>query len=261
MDVDGKGRASEPYLRAWVAIELAKPLRRGVLLHTKKEGAPEWFDILYEKLTFYCFSCGIMGHTTLDCANLVPRNEEGKLPYETHLRAPDDRRKKIQRFAQAAAESYGPISFSSNHAGDPSGKTEDRRSSSASPGKGKEYREVSSPLKRKEPADSGEKSDCGAAGKELFQASAVESRPPPRKRKPRSSGAKPMGSTEPKLPVVGVSGLVPMGLVHVRVTQLDGGKEVCEEAQEELIKKQKVLAPSGVSGSAAAADGSPCRDQ
>jgi hypothetical protein len=37
MDVDRDGKASGAFLRARVAIEIAKPLRRGVLLKTKRD--------------------------------------------------------------------------------------------------------------------------------------------------------------------------------------------------------------------------------
>lgn len=60
MDVDKDGKASGPFLRARVDIEVAKPVRRGVLLKTNKDTPPKWFDIHYEKLPYYCSSCGIM---------------------------------------------------------------------------------------------------------------------------------------------------------------------------------------------------------
>ena len=62
LDMDKDGKASGPFLRARVAIDVAKALRRGVLLKTRKDVEPEWFDIQYEKLPFYCLACGIIGH-------------------------------------------------------------------------------------------------------------------------------------------------------------------------------------------------------
>jgi hypothetical protein len=56
MDVDGDGKASGVFLRARVAIELDKPLRRGVLLRMSKTEEPKWFVVQYERLPFYCFS-------------------------------------------------------------------------------------------------------------------------------------------------------------------------------------------------------------
>lgn len=79
---------------------------RGVL---SKEGAPEWFYAQYEKLPFFCRSCGVLGHSDLVCATPAPRNEEGKLSYDLKLRV-DDRRKKPQGFIEAATESFGSAS-------------------------------------------------------------------------------------------------------------------------------------------------------
>lgn len=85
-----------PYLRARVAIDVNKPVRRGVMLKMKKTGGAEWFDIQYEKLPFYYLACGVMGHSELQCSQAVIRNELGKLAYDVVLRAPDDRRRKLQ---------------------------------------------------------------------------------------------------------------------------------------------------------------------
>jgi hypothetical protein len=82
MDVDKNGKASGPFLRARVAIEVNKLIRRGVMLRTKKTEDPDRFDIQYEKLPFYCMSCGVMGHTELQCMQPVIRNALGKLPYD-----------------------------------------------------------------------------------------------------------------------------------------------------------------------------------
>jgi hypothetical protein len=50
MDVDEAGKVSGAFLRARVAIELDKPIKRGVLLRMSKPGEPEWFDAQYENL-------------------------------------------------------------------------------------------------------------------------------------------------------------------------------------------------------------------
>jgi hypothetical protein len=85
MDVDRDRKASGSFLRAHVAIEMAKPLRRGVLLKTKRDGNPEWFNIQYEQFPFYCLSCSIMGHSELECAQPLDCNDWGKLPYDLKL--------------------------------------------------------------------------------------------------------------------------------------------------------------------------------
>ena len=49
------------YLCARVAIEVSKPVRRGVLLKTKKDQAARRLSGLM--LPSYCLSCGVMGHS------------------------------------------------------------------------------------------------------------------------------------------------------------------------------------------------------
>ena len=129
MDVDKDGKASGPFLHARVAIEVAKPVRRGVLLKMKKDEAPMWFDIQYEKLPFYCASCGVMGHSQLECNKPLIRNEEGKLPYDVKLRVFDPKKKKLQSFSEAAAETFGSGSSSSlKHSRGATSKSSDHRS-------------------------------------------------------------------------------------------------------------------------------------
>jgi hypothetical protein len=112
MDVDSDGKASGAFLRARVAIELDKPIRRGVTLRMSRNEDPRWFQAQYEKLPYYCFACGVMGHSEVECLHPVERDEQGRLPYNVQLRAPDEKKRQIQTFAGAAAESYGSGSSS-----------------------------------------------------------------------------------------------------------------------------------------------------
>lgn len=95
MDVDHDGKASGAYLRGRVSIEIDKPLRRGVLLRMSKAEEPKWFEAQYEKLPFYCFSCGLLGHSEIKCPHPAACNEQGKLPYDVQLRAPEEKRRKV----------------------------------------------------------------------------------------------------------------------------------------------------------------------
>lgn len=112
MDVDADGKASGAFLRARVAIEIDKPIRWGVLLRMSKNEEPRWFQAQYEKLPYICFACGKMGHSEIECPTPVERDEHGKLPYDVQLRAPEERRQRIQSFAGDAAESFGSGSSS-----------------------------------------------------------------------------------------------------------------------------------------------------
>ena len=70
------------FLRGRVAMEIDRPLRRGVLLCMSRTEEPRWFAVQYERLPFYCYACGVMGHSEVERDTPVERNEDGKLPYD-----------------------------------------------------------------------------------------------------------------------------------------------------------------------------------
>jgi hypothetical protein len=101
LDVDENGDADGCFLRVRADIPIAKPLRRWVT--TTKNKVECRFELQYEKLPFYCHSCGFIGHGDLECRVPADRDDRGKLPFDRALRAPEDRRRKLQSFSQAAA--------------------------------------------------------------------------------------------------------------------------------------------------------------
>lgn len=107
MDVDADGKASGAFLRARLAIEVDKPIHRGVFLRMNKNEEACWFKIQYEKLPYICFSCGKMGRSELECHAPAKRDEHGKLPYDVQLRAPEEKKRRLQSFASAGTESFG----------------------------------------------------------------------------------------------------------------------------------------------------------
>jgi len=52
-------------MRARVELDLQRPLKTGLLL--KVEGKNLWLDFRYERLSHYCYSCGILGHYATTC--------------------------------------------------------------------------------------------------------------------------------------------------------------------------------------------------
>ncbi|CAO2045029.1 unnamed protein product [Urochloa humidicola] len=252
--VDGgaDGKISGAYVRARVAVEVDKPLRRGVLLKTDRSKPPEWYYIQYEKLPFYCYSCGLMGHTDLTCPTPAPRNAEGKLPYDVKLRAPDERRKKLQSFGAAAAESYGNShgsgrSTSSRHS------TDRRPADNAKDKEKAEEEEITSPLKKDTAKKDTSRTKKGAS-KQLFRAKAPQENVGQRKRKPDGK------EDAPKLISPGMErAIVPAGFVGDRLAQF-GNTSSQAETEEEVQKKQKV-SNTQTARSAAAAESSPRRAQ
>ncbi|KAM0875446.1 hypothetical protein ACQ4PT_036828 [Festuca glaucescens] len=97
VNCDATGRCWGSYMRARIEVDVDQPLRRGVTVFSQGCNATEWYEVQYENLPLYCFSCGIIGHSSTDCKNPVERDGNGKLPYSVdRLCAPDDRKKKNQ---------------------------------------------------------------------------------------------------------------------------------------------------------------------
>jgi hypothetical protein len=73
---------------------LKEPLPPGISVYSSRRQRKEWYDVVYERVPFFCFSCGIIGHSEIECPNLASRDENGCLPYNEKLRAPEDRKMK-----------------------------------------------------------------------------------------------------------------------------------------------------------------------
>uniref|UniRef100_A0ACD5TP82 Uncharacterized protein n=1 Tax=Avena sativa TaxID=4498 RepID=A0ACD5TP82_AVESA len=85
---------SGKFLRARVAIDVNEPLQRWIAIDSTLREACDWYDIKYENLPYFCFSCGILGHSDLVCPTPGEKDELGRLPYWPSLRAPEERRRK-----------------------------------------------------------------------------------------------------------------------------------------------------------------------
>lgn len=55
------------FLRARVTVDVRKPLRRWILIDSELRKSRDWFDIQYEQVPYFCFSCGRLGHSDLFC--------------------------------------------------------------------------------------------------------------------------------------------------------------------------------------------------
>uniref|UniRef100_A0A803M694 Zinc knuckle CX2CX4HX4C domain-containing protein n=1 Tax=Chenopodium quinoa TaxID=63459 RepID=A0A803M694_CHEQI len=54
------------YLRVKVQVDINKPLRRGVRVATRRQGS-KWCGIQYERLADFCYYCGRIEHTDIEC--------------------------------------------------------------------------------------------------------------------------------------------------------------------------------------------------
>jgi hypothetical protein len=145
---DDIGRCWGSFMRVRVEVDIDKMLRRGVKVFSQCRNTTDWFDVQYEQLPHYCFSCGVIGHSSLECKDPGERDAEGNLPYLAEfLCASDDRRKKMQ----GTRSSSGSVSDDQNNGQAP---VRDQGDYSVTVGgeKGQNARdigEVSSPAKKK----------------------------------------------------------------------------------------------------------------
>ncbi|RLN35205.1 hypothetical protein C2845_PM03G24450 [Panicum miliaceum] len=85
----------------------------------------EWYDVVYERLPFFRFSCGIIGHSEIECPTPATPDEKGCLPYSEKLRAPEERRFKNQ----SDWYSQGGSSSKRNNSSGTWGSSDSRKSS------------------------------------------------------------------------------------------------------------------------------------
>jgi hypothetical protein len=116
VDCDATGRCWGSYMRVCIEIDVNEPLRRGVTVFSQRHKVTEWFNIQYECLPHYCHSCGVLGHSSIECKNPGERDEDGKLPYSSdRVLAPDERKNKFQ----GAKSSSGSVSTGQGRASTP----------------------------------------------------------------------------------------------------------------------------------------------
>ncbi|KAK3121518.1 hypothetical protein QOZ80_8BG0655120 [Eleusine coracana subsp. coracana] len=111
IEVDAQGRAWGPYLRAKVQIDLSKPLLRCVTIFSEKRQTFVQFEVRYEKLPSYLYSCGLIGHSSIVCPTPAKRDDKDLLPYKKDLRAIDDH--KQRRNSEDRQTNSGSGSFNS----------------------------------------------------------------------------------------------------------------------------------------------------
>jgi hypothetical protein len=152
VECDDSGRCWGGYMRVRVEVDVDKPLMRGVTVFSQRRNVTEWFQVQYENLPLYCFSCGCFGHSSTECKDPGERDAEGKLPYSADkLCAPDERKKAAQ-----AAKSYTG-SASAGKGQDSSRQSSGRNDQSANKSgaarqqsKNDESPEVHSPVKKRQ---------------------------------------------------------------------------------------------------------------
>jgi hypothetical protein len=118
VEVDENGKAWGSYLRARVAIDPNQPIMRCVSVYSKKKDTTIFFDVIYERLPMFCYSCGLLGHSSLVCPTPADRDAEGKLPYNgDKLSVPDRKKKEVGPSNVHSYSSKHPYTGSANGSG------------------------------------------------------------------------------------------------------------------------------------------------
>ncbi|KAK2973210.1 hypothetical protein RJ640_024497 [Escallonia rubra] len=66
LDVNGDGIGWGRCLRVRVLLDVSMPLKRGTMVHGAGSG-PHWVHFQYERLTNFCYRCGVVGHHFGEC--------------------------------------------------------------------------------------------------------------------------------------------------------------------------------------------------
>ncbi|KAM0849604.1 hypothetical protein ACQ4PT_053633 [Festuca glaucescens] len=97
VDVNKQGLTSGGFLRARVWIKVDVPLRRCIAIDSSRRESCDWYELEYEGLPYFCFSCGLIGHADIFCPNPesanmlandnVPSTSKGAMSLEEEARA------------------------------------------------------------------------------------------------------------------------------------------------------------------------------
>ena len=96
LDQGGTNRGWGQSLRAKVWIDINKPLRRVLSFNSLKRGKIDTYEVQYERLPYFCFACGVLGHSDTFCNNPLPRKEDGSWEYDSSIRFLEIKKKKPQ---------------------------------------------------------------------------------------------------------------------------------------------------------------------
>jgi hypothetical protein len=74
VEADELGRCWGSYMRVRVEVNVNEPLLRYVTVTSSRLQTSTTYEVQYERLPLYCFSCGLLGHSALVCANPAERD-------------------------------------------------------------------------------------------------------------------------------------------------------------------------------------------
>ncbi|KAM0918831.1 hypothetical protein ACQ4PT_008576 [Festuca glaucescens] len=115
VETASQGRAWGNAIRVRVTVDITKPLLRWVTSYSKKYKEYDTMDVVYERLPLYCFSCGLLGHSSMECLTLAERDAEGKLPWNADKLCVKEEKKKIPLISKSGQSSQSSGKGSHNN--------------------------------------------------------------------------------------------------------------------------------------------------
>lgn len=73
VDIEVDGRNRHDFFRIRVELSVNKPLKQKIAIKINAQGneTVKRFDVRYERVPFFCFICGYIGHSVKDCEKKV----------------------------------------------------------------------------------------------------------------------------------------------------------------------------------------------
>ncbi|KAM0834300.1 hypothetical protein ACQ4PT_063687 [Festuca glaucescens] len=115
VETDSQGRTWGNALRVRVTIDITKPLLRWVTTYSKKYKEYDTMEVVYERLPHYCFSCGVLGHSSMECPTPAERDAEGKLPWNADKLCVKEEKKKTPLISKSGQSSHSSGKGSHNN--------------------------------------------------------------------------------------------------------------------------------------------------
>jgi hypothetical protein len=108
LELDDDGWAWGTFLRARINVEVSEPLKRCIVVESASQRKTFYYEVKYEDLPMFCFSCGLIGHSSVNCTQPAERDKEDKLPWNMDMVCvPDMRRKERSSSGQGANSAQG----------------------------------------------------------------------------------------------------------------------------------------------------------
>nr|XP_020182134.1 uncharacterized protein LOC109767821 [Aegilops tauschii subsp. strangulata] len=146
VDADSDGRCWGGYMHFRVEISVGEPLVRYVTVTSVKLQSTDTFSVMYERLPLHCFSCGLLGHSSVLCPSPGVRDVNGDLPYAAKRICVQDERHNRAGGSKSstASSSAGSVGRAGGQRPTPSSRAKAAATMVSEAAEG----EVSSPVKR-----------------------------------------------------------------------------------------------------------------